>query len=151
MNKRYLVTYNDRHIALSKASNILGISINELKEYFSFMAGKASINNNAIHFTNMGISSIELSSNEANALSQNVDIMAIEEDVQMHILGFPTERNEDLVENANEKFLWNTKLVKAPTAWASGITGSGVNLAILDTGIATHREHFPVSADRRRE
>jgi subtilisin len=33
---------------------------------------------------------------------------------------------------------WNIKLVKAPEAWKRGTTGSGVNVAILDTGIASH-------------
>lgn len=33
---------------------------------------------------------------------------------------------------------WNINLVKAPNAWRKGITGKGVNLAILDTGITKH-------------
>jgi len=33
---------------------------------------------------------------------------------------------------------WNISLVKAPAAWARGITGLGVKVAVLDTGIATH-------------
>ncbi|MBK9271497.1 MAG: S8 family peptidase [Saprospiraceae bacterium] len=33
---------------------------------------------------------------------------------------------------------WNISMVKAPAAWARGITGKGVKLAILDTGITAH-------------
>ncbi len=33
---------------------------------------------------------------------------------------------------------WNINLVKAPAAWARGIRGNGVKVAVLDTGIATH-------------
>lgn len=33
---------------------------------------------------------------------------------------------------------WNINLVKAPRAWSRGITGSGVKVAVLDTGIAAH-------------
>lgn len=33
---------------------------------------------------------------------------------------------------------WNISLIKAPQAWARGFRGSGVKVAILDTGIAAH-------------
>ncbi|GAD04322.1 hypothetical protein PORCRE_4 [Porphyromonas crevioricanis JCM 15906] len=33
---------------------------------------------------------------------------------------------------------WNISLVQAPSAWNRKITGKGVNVAILDTGIASH-------------
>ncbi len=33
---------------------------------------------------------------------------------------------------------WNINMVKAPLAWARGYNGSGINVAVLDTGIAAH-------------
>lgn len=33
---------------------------------------------------------------------------------------------------------WNISMVKAPAAWARGIDGHGVKVAVLDTGIASH-------------
>lgn len=33
---------------------------------------------------------------------------------------------------------WNISMVKAPKAWARGIDGKGVNVAVLDTGVAQH-------------
>ena len=35
---------------------------------------------------------------------------------------------------------WNISMVKAPLAWRRGINGRGVKVAILDTGIAKHRD-----------
>lgn len=35
---------------------------------------------------------------------------------------------------------WNINLVKAPAAWKRGITGAGVKVAVIDTGIATHTD-----------
>ncbi len=35
---------------------------------------------------------------------------------------------------------WNIRAVKAPGAWARGITGFGVKVAVLDTGIAHHAD-----------
>lgn len=35
---------------------------------------------------------------------------------------------------------WNINMVNAPKAWARGIRGTGVNVAVLDTGIASHSD-----------
>lgn len=35
---------------------------------------------------------------------------------------------------------WNIAMVKAPQAWARGITGRNVKVAVLDTGIAQHQD-----------
>lgn len=39
---------------------------------------------------------------------------------------------------ASQPIPWNISMVKAPYAWRRGITGRGVKVAILDTGIAAH-------------
>ncbi len=38
----------------------------------------------------------------------------------------------------NQPIPWNISLVKAPGAWAKGYKGTGVKVAILDTGVAAH-------------
>jgi subtilisin len=35
---------------------------------------------------------------------------------------------------------WNIAMVKAPAAWARGIRGNGVKVAVIDTGIAAHAD-----------
>lgn len=40
---------------------------------------------------------------------------------------------------------WNINMVKAPGAWTRGITGSGIRVAVLDTGIAAHADLNPIS------
>lgn len=35
---------------------------------------------------------------------------------------------------------WGVNDIKAPTAWSNGYTGSGVDVAVLDTGIAPHED-----------
>lgn len=45
---------------------------------------------------------------------------------------------ESVVPSTLQPTPWNINLVKAPTAWRRGITGKGINVAILDTGIASH-------------
>jgi subtilisin len=40
---------------------------------------------------------------------------------------------------------WNINMVKAPAAWARGITGVGIRLAIIDTGISSHNDLIPIA------
>lgn len=40
---------------------------------------------------------------------------------------------------------WNINMVKAPGAWARGIMGQGIRVAVLDTGIAVHNDLNPIS------
>lgn len=138
MKKRYLVTYVNRKIDHSEAVRLLGFSDKVVHEGVSFMAKDNLLKeDDALHFDKMGISSVGLTKEEADSLSIKDGILAVEEDLEMKILGF---LSEDVGSELNEQptNLWNIDLVKAPQAWEQGITGSGVNLAIIDTGIAAH-------------
>lgn len=42
--------------------------------------------------------------------------------------------------NSSEKNLWNLKTIDVPIAWEAGITGQGVKVAIIDSGIASHTD-----------
>ncbi len=109
-----------------------------IKEGVSFMATNETIEeDDAIHFENMAISSLSLDDEEASELLARDGVLAVEEDTEMNILGYKVDEETDVAIAASPN-LWNIDMVKAPQAWANGITGAGVNLAILDTGIAAH-------------
>lgn len=40
---------------------------------------------------------------------------------------------------------WNISKVKAPGAWARGINGTGIRVAVVDTGIANHPDVLPIA------
>lgn len=132
MKKRYLITYSNKNIDYSKISSLLNTPKESIFEGMSFLEDENDLDNETLHFTALGISSAVLAESNARELSEKDEILAIEEDAKMYILGFPSDVVKD------EENLWNIDMVKAPEAWKKGATGKGVNLAILDTGIASH-------------
>ncbi len=199
-HKRYLVTYTDGSVSAETAVKILGVAKSKCKDGVAFMeTDSIPSENDVLHFENMGVSSIELTQEEAEKIANKDGVLAVEEDTEMHILGgdvndedqynelfshsdetpeeFADENanylngyNRALLEvfasvlEANSKKHGNgsdaafdpitprfpiqpikriypiepIKRIKAPTAWGRGITGTGVKVAILDTGIASH-------------
>lgn len=199
-SKRYLITYSDGSVSAESAASMLGISKTKCKEGVAFMASDAiPTKSDVLHFETLGVSTIELTEEEAVQLSTKAGILAVEEDVEMFALReeineekqfqelfYGEETNEIIKEEGSEdgnfhtgykKALmdvfsslldksigsqeggldqrfpipvpipfpprlqpvpWNISLVKAPIAWSRRITGAGVKLAILDTGIANH-------------
>lgn len=140
MKKRFLITYKNRNISRSNASNILGIPSEKLYEGVSFMAeSNIPKEDDMLHFDKMGISSAGLTDEQVVILVNNQEVLAVEEDLEMQILGFePEEQTVSTFETKENEILWNIELTKAPQAWRKGITGEGINLAILDTGIGPH-------------
>ncbi len=49
-----------------------------------------------------------------------------------------TQLNDDVVQSAKSQ--WNIHAIKASLAWDEGLTGKGVRIAVVDTGIAAHPE-----------
>lgn len=206
--KRYLITYADGSISTDQATSILGISKKKCKDGVEFMASESSPSkDDVLHFESLGITTIELSAEDAEKLSHNEGVLAVEEDVKMYALGddeFDAQQFDELFMNSDDSFdyfgddtsgsyedgydqalvdvfasllkarrrqtgadtsftpilpkpilpplkpippiilpplqpiPWNINMVKAPISWSRKITGSGVKVAILDTGIAAH-------------
>lgn len=138
MKKRYLVTYSEASVNKSRASNLLSVSKENLIDGVSILSSESLLEKEILHFEEMGITSLPLTEKEVKELLKKKEILAVEEDFEMFISGFKDEgyKVDDVAVKTGN--LWNIKCVKAPQAWKNGYTGKGVNLAILDTGIATH-------------
>ncbi len=220
--KRYLVTYANGSISTADAQQILNVTGRQCHEGVAFLEGEVKpTENDVLHFENLGVSSLALTDSEIKKLESDERVLAVEEDVEMHVL----EINDDLAMETshtdfnlqeddfddlnddmdqtqssaiystgykqamvdmfasmielNPKGLqngeinglssdalnstrpilrpfpfprpiqppifrqpipWNINLVKAPKAWQRGITGRGINVAVLDTGIASHSD-----------
>ena len=46
---------------------------------------------------------------------------------------------------ATQPIPWNISQVKAPGAWARGINGAGIRVAVIDTGISNHPDLLPIA------
>ncbi|MBM7632828.1 S8 family peptidase [Geomicrobium sediminis] len=76
-------------------------------------------------FEHIPVLSAELEKEDVTELKENDAIAYIEEDIEVTI---------------SQTIPWGIDRVNAPAANASGVTGSGVSVAVLDTGISTHED-----------
>ncbi len=144
--KRFLVTFENQNITSSDIKRILGASVEKFHEAVSFMSTDVEPDTEDImYFEQLGIASLSITEEEAKQLSVKDGVMSVEEDFEVKILGIPVEDQEVIAQVAaysNDTPMWNIRMVNANRAWALGSSGNGVNLAILDTGIATHPDLF---------
>jgi len=240
--KKYIITFQESHVPNEEVQEILGLSKRNYKEGSSFLSSeKEPQDEDVLNFQELGIASLTLSDSEVTKLKKNKQIMAVEEDEEVHILEIADAEIEEtdlnglndyeLIDNFSEfhdnnnfdqldllddsdnfedyqdfdmentdsesnvgyqrgaeetmKFIiksimssesasnnatedanglrlppfrlpfpripfrrlpifrpqptpWNINLSRAPQAWRRGITGRGVKVAVLDTGISRH-------------
>lgn len=132
MKKRYLITYKEKNVSTRKMISVLG----EKDLIVEFKSNTKLHEKGAYHFAKLGITSVLLSEKDVLDLERNNEIDTIEEDKWMTTLGELSVSKQSTTAVIGE--LWNISMVKAPEAWKKGFTGKGVNLAIIDTGIAAH-------------
>ncbi|NEU30376.1 S8 family serine peptidase [bacterium LRH843] len=75
---------------------------------------------------------IELSPKEANQLRTNESISYIEKDEPVHVTGQTVD--------------WGVESIGAPSVWQNGLTGKGVKIAVLDTGVSS--SHLDLSVEK---
>lgn len=91
-NKRFLVTYADQEISKAAAVKLLKVNQSNVKEGVSFMsADREALKDNVLHFDNLGISLLELTSENAKKLATQKGILAVEEDTKVYALDIEIE------------------------------------------------------------
>lgn len=68
-----------------------------------------------------------LSEQGIDKLQSNPNILAVERDVHV------TNHSKQVVD-------WGVTSTNAPLAWQSGLTGSGIDVAVIDSGISNHKD-----------
>jgi subtilisin len=84
--KRYIVTFTDAAIDQGTVSEILDVSVNAMQDAVEFMATDAEIGvEDILVFEGLGSTSLTMSAAEADNLSNDKRVMAVEEDLEMTI------------------------------------------------------------------
>jgi len=218
--KKYLITHSETNTAVSPVGQILGASADNIKSGIRMMATEAiPATTDILEFPSVGVTSAHLTDAQVKQLKANKGIIAVEEDVPMHVLEIVDKATEEAhktaatlsrqeteayqrgyseamqslmdswnhmqgaQQNVNpyqqsgvshgmslsqlqsspafqpapniinpipfpllfQPTPWNISMVKAPGAWARGITGAGIRLAIIDTGISSHNDLIPIA------
>ena len=91
-NKRFLVTYANQEVSKASAVKLLKVNQARMKEGVSFMsADRAALKDNVLHFEHLGVSVLELTSEEAKNLANQEGVLAVEEDAKMYALDIEPE------------------------------------------------------------
>jgi len=78
------------------------------------------------------------------SLAQRSDVMGIELDKVVSIIGQSETSSEEIEASTTQKNIasthaWGVDKIDAPAVWEKGITGTGITVAVVDTGIdSTH-------------
>lgn len=110
--------------------------------------GKAEVLNNSQkvekQFQNVPAVSVTMNQQEINHLKENPNVAYVEPNTRFKVSTTqlrPIKIRSVFASSASipaEESQWDLQASKSPLAWEEGITGKGVKVAILDTGIASH-------------
>jgi minor extracellular protease Epr len=75
-------------------------------------------------FKNAPVASVTVPSDEINELKKDPSVERVEKDI--------------LVRASAQTLDWGIQATNTPTAWNAGYTGKGINIAVVDTGVAPH-------------
>lgn len=115
--EKYLIGFNEQEAVSTFVDQIE-------EEEFTILAQDEEIEVGLLYeFETIPVLSVELSPDDVASLELDPAISYIEEDAEMSI---------------QQTVPWGITRVQAPVAQTRGFTGSGVKVAVLDTGISTH-------------
>ncbi|QTM99498.1 S8 family serine peptidase [Sediminibacillus dalangtanensis] len=88
-------------------------------------------------YENLPVLSVLINPNKKELLRNHDDISYIEKNSPVKLSG---ETAREINQAASVENQWNMDTIGAPLAWSEKITGKGVDIAIIDTGIAEHAD-----------
>src|SRR3954466_11574284 len=88
--KRYLVTHSQNNQNISPVSQILNLPVDNIRQGVNFLATESiPKEEDVLEFPSRGITSASLDAAQVKRLRENSNILAVEEDVEMHVLEIP--------------------------------------------------------------
>ncbi|OES44971.1 S8 family peptidase [Domibacillus iocasae] len=77
-------------------------------------------------FKQLPIASVTLPADEVQQLKRDEDVVRVEKDIVVH--------------TSAQRLDWGIQATNVPISWNAGLTGKGVKIAVVDTGIAAHSD-----------
>lgn len=100
--------------------------------------GSANVSEgNFVFLDQVGLLIALLSEEEKSRVEKSKSILSIEEDIEVKAHSV-IPSSQPVIRHPGGSVRWNMDMVRADRVWNSGSFGSGVKVAILDTGIAAH-------------
>lgn len=96
-------------------------------------------------FKNIPAMSAELTQTAINSLKQNPDVVSVEYNKQVRLLDSDKSVSHKTVNINGQTEDWGIKSVKARESWDKGITGKGVKVAVLDTGVEYYHPDLTIA------
>lgn len=119
--EKYLIGFNEQEAVSEFVEQV------EANDHVAILSEEEEVEIELLHeFETIPVLSVELSPEDVDALELDPAISYIEEDAE--------------VTTMQQTVPWGITRVQAPAVHNRGITGSGVRVAILDSGISTHED-----------
>lgn len=117
--EKYLIGFNEQEAVSEFVEQV------EANDEVAILSEEEEVEIELLHeFETIPVLSVELSPEDVDALELDPAISYIEEDAEVTTMA--------------QTVPWGISRVQAPAAHNRGLTGSGVKVAVLDTGISTH-------------
>ncbi|MBU8598380.1 peptidase S8 [Shouchella clausii] len=117
--EKYLIGFNEQEAVSEFVEQV------EANDEVAILSEEEEVEIELLHeFETIPVLSVELSPEDVDALELDPAISYIEEDAEVTTMA--------------QSVPWGISRVQAPAAHNRGLTGSGVKVAVLDTGISTH-------------
>lgn len=97
------------------------------------------VNEKITQLKNIPVITSSLSQNQIKDLAMNPNVLTIEKDVKVKLIE-PKESPIQAPMLSTQEQDWGIDTVKAPLAWSKNITGKNVKVAVIDTGVGSHKD-----------
>lgn len=136
--KRYIVTF-EQGIELARVASILNVERESIK-FPDYLSQGVNEENEVTYLSNFDIAIVKLSDEQALEIARMQGVIAVEPDKEISLPEPEPETPASEITDIGGKsnILWNMQIIGADDAWMSGLSGKGVNVAIIDTGVAAH-------------
>lgn len=138
--KRYIITFSDNvqsEKQIFDLFNSVGINVSRIVTAQGSKPEKKLANQEIVFLKNLGIAIALLSHDERSNLLALKEVQSVEDDIEVKAHNLSTDIHPRVL-HPGHTAIWNMNLIRAQWVWQAGQFGTGIKVAILDTGIAAH-------------